>query len=366
MDYINNLSVVWLQYFAVHVFEFSLFIALIWIVDTVFRLNTKIRYWLWLLALAKIFIPPVLQLPQQAQITQQSLVLLAPISTNSVFTQQTSAFSIASWLALIWLFSAFSFALIFWLKNRKLRLQLAGAKAFETDTLNCTQLNSINNLHLFASDFLQTPLLTGIIRPALYLPANYKSWLPAQFESMLHHEIAHLKNHDLRVLALQTAGLILFGFNPLVWLTHRRLLHVRELRCDEYAIGTTGIHPTEYSRFLYDILKNQQKPAALVSGIYFAEDSQAIFKRFSHIFEISKKGVQKMRWWHYLVVASVCAAILPLSWQCSNKRLLTPPEENQAASGKKFVEFDKAPSPVGGFAAIQENLKYPKIARKAG
>ncbi len=31
-----------------------------------------------------------------------------------------------------------------------------------------------------------------------------------------------------------------------------------------------------------------------------------------------------------------------------------------------FVPYDEAPSPIGGFAAIQANLKYPSLARKAG
>ncbi|NOZ62680.1 MAG: energy transducer TonB [Calditrichaeota bacterium] len=31
-----------------------------------------------------------------------------------------------------------------------------------------------------------------------------------------------------------------------------------------------------------------------------------------------------------------------------------------------FVPYDEAPSPIGGFGAIQRNLEYPEIARKAG
>ncbi|MDW7682144.1 MAG: energy transducer TonB [bacterium] len=31
-----------------------------------------------------------------------------------------------------------------------------------------------------------------------------------------------------------------------------------------------------------------------------------------------------------------------------------------------FVPYDEPPEPIGGFAAIQRNLKYPEIARKAG
>lgn len=32
----------------------------------------------------------------------------------------------------------------------------------------------------------------------------------------------------------------------------------------------------------------------------------------------------------------------------------------------QFIPYDEAPEPIGGFAAIQKNLKYPEIARKAG
>ena len=31
-----------------------------------------------------------------------------------------------------------------------------------------------------------------------------------------------------------------------------------------------------------------------------------------------------------------------------------------------FVPYDKAPEPIGGFAAVQKNLDYPEISRRAG
>ncbi|OQX86086.1 hypothetical protein B6D60_06850 [candidate division KSB1 bacterium 4484_87] len=40
-----------------------------------------------------------------------------------------------------------------------------------------------------------------------------------------------------------------------------------------------------------------------------------------------------------------------------------PPEDDDQIV---FVPYDEAPSPIGGFAAIQRNLEYPEIARKAG
>ena len=34
--------------------------------------------------------------------------------------------------------------------------------------------------------------------------------------------------------------------------------------------------------------------------------------------------------------------------------------------GKGFVKYDEGPSPIGGFKAIQEKVKYPEMAQKAG
>jgi protein TonB len=41
-----------------------------------------------------------------------------------------------------------------------------------------------------------------------------------------------------------------------------------------------------------------------------------------------------------------------------------PPTDDEAAI--IFVPYDEPPTPIGGFAAIQRNLDYPDIARKAG
>jgi len=43
-----------------------------------------------------------------------------------------------------------------------------------------------------------------------------------------------------------------------------------------------------------------------------------------------------------------------------------PPPEEEDESATIFVPYDEPPQPIGGFAAIQRNLKYPEIARKAG
>ncbi len=42
------------------------------------------------------------------------------------------------------------------------------------------------------------------------------------------------------------------------------------------------------------------------------------------------------------------------------------PEEDDGGPAVRFIPFDEAPEPIGGFAAIQKNVIYPEIAQEAG
>jgi len=43
------------------------------------------------------------------------------------------------------------------------------------------------------------------------------------------------------------------------------------------------------------------------------------------------------------------------------------PEKDQGNNkGRRFIAFDQPPKPIGGRAAIQNNIKYPEMAREAG
>lgn len=43
-----------------------------------------------------------------------------------------------------------------------------------------------------------------------------------------------------------------------------------------------------------------------------------------------------------------------------------PPDEESSGRRKRFIAYDEAPQPIGGFRAIQQNIVYPEIAREAG
>jgi TonB family protein len=70
------------------------------------------------------------------------------------------------------------------------------------------------------------------------------------------------------------------------------------------------------------------------------------------------------------VIASLASVAL-LSWNCEQNKpapLQVQSEDPYTTLSKQsvFQSYDEAPEPIGGFEAIQKNLQYPEIARRAG
>ena len=76
MNTLINLAETWWPLYAVHMVEVSLFILMVWAVDRWLTLETRFRYALYLLALAKVFVPPVLAVPIPAFLVSPATVAL--------------------------------------------------------------------------------------------------------------------------------------------------------------------------------------------------------------------------------------------------------------------------------------------------
>lgn len=78
---------------------------------------------------------------------------------------------------------------------------------------------------------LASPMLTGLLRPALLLPQGTEKPQTAQW--ILRHELTHWRRRDLLWKVLALAANALHWFNPLVWLLRHRLDRDLEQSCDE-------------------------------------------------------------------------------------------------------------------------------------
>jgi beta-lactamase regulating signal transducer with metallopeptidase domain len=99
-------------------------------------------------------------------------------------------------------------------------------------------------------DRLAAPVLVGIIRPTILLPAAaLGGWGVEQLEMALLHELAHIRRHDNLITLLQRLAESLLFFHPVTWWLSGWVSLERELCCDRLVVEHTG-RPQAYARML--------------------------------------------------------------------------------------------------------------------
>lgn len=95
------------------------------------------------------------------------------------------------------------------------------------------------------------PLVWGIFRSYLLLPATARQWSSEQLRSVLLHELAHIKRHDTLSQLLTQIASALYWFDPLMWFASWRLGVERERACDDLVLAS-GVRPSAYAGHLLE------------------------------------------------------------------------------------------------------------------
>ncbi|MEX2286164.1 MAG: M56 family metallopeptidase [Planctomycetaceae bacterium] len=97
------------------------------------------------------------------------------------------------------------------------------------------------------------PVIWGILRCHLLLPAAARHWSGEQLRSVLLHELAHIKRRDTMTQLLPQVACALHWFNPLVWFAAGRLGVERERACDDLVLAS-GVRPSAYAGHLLEVV----------------------------------------------------------------------------------------------------------------
>ncbi len=136
---------------------------------------------------------------------------------------------------------------------------------------------------------LDSPCLFGILRPAVYLtPAAIRS--EESLRHVLAHEETHARHLDPLWSLLRSVCLVVYWFDPLVWIAVSASRTDCELACDEGVVRTLGEEERlAYGRTLLSLIPVRRLPVnPLLSVTPLSSDKKRLRERIARIAENRK------------------------------------------------------------------------------
>jgi bla regulator protein BlaR1 len=196
----------------------------------------QVAYWLWLLvpiSVLAVSLPPLPSKIRGSSALAGTLRGVVDIETVSAqlahATVDYAALGVFLWIA----GSVFVLAIVV---HRQLALlrSLGNATAVAND--------------LWRSASIGGPLVVGIFRPRIVVPADFESkYSPEERAVMLAHERAHLRRGDLLINGIATLWLCIFWFNPLMYWAIARLRLDQDLACDAAVLAESRMGRRRYA-----------------------------------------------------------------------------------------------------------------------
>ncbi len=103
------------------------------------------------------------------------------------------------------------------------------------------------------------PLVCGVLRPIILLPAEATQWPEERLRTVLLHEMAHVRRRDILWQMAGELACAVYWPNPLVWLVRRRAMESREAAADDMVLQA-GVRATDYAERLLEIARSLTAP----------------------------------------------------------------------------------------------------------
>ena len=216
------------------------------------------------------------------------------------------------------------------------------------------------------------PMTVGWRHPLVVVPAALLDDTERLHMTLLH-ELIHIRRRDALMQGIEQIINALFVINPVVSLLRRSMVTYREMACDAEVLTQPRVSSKRYAALLYSFAVPPPLPRRLILSMASSEKQL-------------KKRILAMKSFHTptyrflgpkavsLLLAGLLLSTATLIVACTD--LADPNAETTEThvslgkmelDGKEVFEVvDQMPEIIGGLAAIQKELKYPKIARMAG
>jgi len=118
-----------------------------------------------------------------------------------------------------------------------------------------------NGVPVLQAEAGSMPMMFGVLRPVIFLPADACEWPAERRRIVLLHELAHARRGDVATHLLARTALSLHWWNPLAWIAWREFLKERERAADDMVLHA-GARASEYAAHLLEVARLMQSARA--------------------------------------------------------------------------------------------------------
>lgn len=297
----------------------SVLLGLAWAADRLLirRVWPQVLALLWLLALARFFLPPDFGSPLSVTASLGEPTLAA---AEFVPGSGTLKFLLAIWIA-----GAASLLVLRAIGRARLltRVQLVEPSREWRRTLDRAAriVGSRRTPRIGTVDGLATPALIGLFRPILLLPSADLLRAPTRRDvHAVLHEFAHRKRGDLWLDEGCAALRAILWFHPLVWIAVERLHVLGELQCDQTVARLLGSEARSYRDTLV-LAAHRLARASLPRGVRaFASRPSAIVVRIERLNGPAPRSRMLVRGVSAGLAFLLAACVLPMAPRAADLR----------------------------------------------
>jgi beta-lactamase regulating signal transducer with metallopeptidase domain/uncharacterized protein YchJ len=312
----------------------AVLLTCVWAGLKIFRVKSPaLRHQVWLFALIACAAMPILgsvvqnlPLPQPSNralsyavelprivVTSEAAPVVQNMSPTAPARPSSKRPIILGLLFALWFAGALIFVAKAAINVARLRRLREGARRASLADLDCDECDceALRNgkPRLALSDEIHSPILIGVLRPMIVLPADIAAWTsPAERCAMLRHELAHFARRDHYVNLFQTVLGAVFFFHPLARYASRQLTLEREMACDDHVVGSGA----EAETYAESIIKAAERCIGTPRGAYrlaLFSPRQILERRIEMILNKDRARVIAHKWRYLALSAAMITAV---------------------------------------------------------
>ena len=274
--------------------------------------TAKLRYFLWLLIAVRLLLPITISLPQApiviepitnnevqhgtGNLSEIAINATKPVNNTPTIVNHTKEYEI-HWNQIVVSVWIMGMIILFFYNMGGywvfMKASLRFSKPVKDQELLAVLKEEKNNLNIkeaicfLISEKVDSPMMTGFLRPVLFLPAVQFDTFESRI--IIKHELIHYKRRDIWYKLLLTIVQVIHWYNPLVYLMKQRADKDIELVCDSEICNRKDMaFRREYSEIILAAIHKVNKKHVAFSTCFYG-GKYMMKERFKNILDTKKK-----------------------------------------------------------------------------